>query len=89
MLNGDNGNVGSDACCGYRMGSAPGKEEAVSDLVVREALGPVDWEAGGRIYNWRNYVGPKVRALWDDLNPELRIAIALDAFELASREELE
>lgn len=48
---------------------------------------PMDWGAGGKVHNWRNYVGKNVRAIWGSFNAGQKIAIARDADELASRED--
>lgn len=50
---------------------------------------PQPWNDGGRVHNWRNYVGEHVRALWDQMSDQQKIAIALDADCFASREEWE
>lgn len=57
------------------------------DYLRDEALAEVDWEEGGRVHNWRNYVGYHTRALWHTLSDEQRVAIVRDADELANRED--
>jgi hypothetical protein len=48
-----------------------------------------DWSRAGRVHDWRNHVGENVKAIWGSFSPTQRIALALDADELASREEWE
>ncbi len=48
---------------------------------------PMDWTKGGRVYNWRNYVGPRLRALWGRLPDAVKVAVAEDAQEIADNEE--
>jgi hypothetical protein len=50
---------------------------------------PQDWDAGGRVHNWRNHVGENVKAIWHTFTPKQKIAIALDADEAAGAEEWE
>jgi hypothetical protein len=58
------------------------------DYIAREALDrPIDWEAGGKCHNWRNYVGYRTKALWDELPDHVKIAIAGDADDMAGRED--
>ncbi len=45
------------------------------------------WEKTTRVHDWRNHVGEHTKALWGTFTPEQRMAIALDAEELASQEE--
>lgn len=42
-----------------------------------------------RVHDWRNYVGENVRRIWPALSYDTRLAIALDAQEMADREEWE
>lgn len=46
-----------------------------------------DWKAGGRVHNWRNHVGPAMRALWPELDVFAREAMASDAQARADAEE--
>lgn len=48
-----------------------------------------DWSRAGRVHDWRNHVGERVRAIWPTLTPDQRTALALDAGERASDEEWE
>lgn len=58
------------------------------ERVAREALDPeLNWMDGGRVHNWRSYIGPRVRQLWASLNDDMKIALALDADEIAGNEE--
>ncbi len=45
------------------------------------------FEAARDVQDWRNYVGTYVRQAWKSLDNEQRAAIALDANELAIKEE--
>lgn len=55
-----------------------------------DALDPnIDWDSGGRVHNWKNHVGENVRALWNTLSDEVRLAIAHDAEVKAGNEEWE
>ena len=47
----------------------------------------VDWQAGGRVHNWRNYVPTDLRARWADLSDDTRGAIYFMADEIAGRED--
>lgn len=59
-----------------------------SHLMLQEVLNP-SWDEGGRVHNWRNHVGDRARGLWHTFTDEQKIALALDADELASHEEWE
>ncbi len=48
-----------------------------------------NWQEGGRVHNWRKYVGEKTRALWDTFTIEQKRALAEDADEFADRERWE
>lgn len=48
-----------------------------------------DFENTELIHDWRNYVGENVRSIWNELPANVRMAIALDADNLASREDWE
>jgi len=45
------------------------------------------WELGGRVHNWQNYIGDRVKALWRNLSDDIKLAIAQDAEERASNED--
>lgn len=58
--------------------------------VATEALlCPQPWDAGGRVHNWRNHVGDRVRDIWETFTAEQKLAIAADADVQASAEEWE
>ena len=62
------------------------KEEVMS--YIEDAAREVcpDWNEGGRVHNWRNYVGHRTRELWPSLSWKVRVAIALDADDRAGNE---
>lgn len=45
-----------------------------------------DWNAGGRVHNWRNYVSDRVRKLWPTFTPEQRQALYEQADDQAGNE---
>ena len=51
-----------------------------------EYLDP-DWTAGGRVHNWRNYIGTDLRAAWPQLSDDLKRVVAENAQTLADAEE--
>lgn len=55
----------------------------------QKALRSVDFTSTTRIHDWRNYVGDNTRRLWSTFTDEQRLAIALDADEMAGGEEWE
>jgi len=63
----------------------------LSDYVAEQALedDPSFDDARGGVHDWRRCVGEHVQALWPTLPKNLRLAIAADAHEMASREEWE
>jgi hypothetical protein len=46
-----------------------------------------DWNAGGKVHNWRNYVSEEVRAMWDTFNDDQKKALYRQANDSAEREE--
>lgn len=46
-----------------------------------------DWDAGGKVHNWRNHVGDRVREMWDTFTEAQKRAIAADADAKAGEEE--
>jgi hypothetical protein len=46
-----------------------------------------DWNAGGKVHNWRNYVSEEVRAMWDTFNDDQKKALYRQANDNAEREE--
>ena len=75
---------------GYTSRGSPPQEEDVrmsEEEALRLASGPIDWDDGSRVHNWRNYVGNNVRRLWDTFTLEQKAAIIIDAdFEAASED---
>lgn len=53
-----------------------------------ECLDP-DWDGAGKVHDWRNHVGDKVRAIWHTFTDEQKLILAQDADERASNEEWE
>lgn len=53
-----------------------------------ESLNP-DWNAGGRVHNWRKYVSEEVQRLWNSFSHEQKSALYRQADEIASSEEWE
>lgn len=45
------------------------------------------WKEGGRVHNWQNYIGERTQVIWNSLTDEVKKALALDAHDLAMREE--
>lgn len=70
----------------YTTGYTTGMDDEDRDYLAEEALAPVNWDEGGKVHNWRNYVGEHVRALWATLSDTQKVAIVRDADELASGE---
>ena len=48
-----------------------------------------DWNAGGRVHNWRSHVPDEIQDVWDELSDEARGIVLIMAEELASAEEWE
>ena len=53
---------------------------------------PSDWESPdfknhGRVHEWKNYIGPELRIVWDSLSPETRKVAAYLAEGRAGAEE--
>jgi hypothetical protein len=46
-----------------------------------------DWNSGGRVHNWKNYVGEATMAIWPTLTHEQRYAIYADYDRMASCED--
>lgn len=55
--------------------------------VVAAIAKSVDWEAGGRIHNWRNHVDPCVREIWHTFTDAQIEALKQQAEAHAGREE--
>lgn len=47
----------------------------------------MDWESGGRVHNWKNYVNDRLQKMWEGLTPEVQDAIRENAQEIADRED--
>jgi hypothetical protein len=50
---------------------------------------PLDaaWEAGGRVHNWQNHIGPRLRQVWSTLNDTMKTMLAYDAQDRADNED--
>lgn len=48
-----------------------------------------DFDKAGKVHDWRNYVGLRVRELWGTLTPAQQMAIAIDADDRAREEDWE
>jgi hypothetical protein len=46
-----------------------------------------DWSNKTKVHDWRNYVGERTQSLWESLPDNVKLAIALDAQELADWED--
>lgn len=46
-----------------------------------------NWEIGGRVHNWRNYINDDLREMWHTFTIEQKRAISKNADEQASDEE--
>ncbi|MGQ3297702.1 hypothetical protein [Reyranella sp.] len=66
--------------------SQPPAADEDDDPVLISTPNTPDWEARGRVHDWRNYVGRRTRAIWDSLTPAEQVAIARDAQERADQE---
>jgi hypothetical protein len=56
------------------------------ETAYRLAGEAVDWNEGGRVHNWRNYIGENTQRLWDTFTREQKAALILDADDLAGNE---
>lgn len=56
------------------------------EYIIKQALN-VDWNEGSNIHNWRNYIGGKTKEIWNDFTDQQKVALALDADYMASKEE--
>jgi hypothetical protein len=58
--------------------------------ISEDQHGPdVDWNAGGCVHNWRNYIPECVQDMWADLPEEARVIAWAMAEDIAGREEWE
>lgn len=65
-------------------------DEFIPDYVTHEALlSPQEWQKGEHVHNWRNYIGPRIRARWESLPDDLKVALAGDADDRANLEDWE
>ncbi len=48
-----------------------------------------DWEAGGRVHNWRNHVDNAVISVWLHLPLEAKLVAYIEACKASSNEEWE
>lgn len=76
------------------MSAEPWKEfEPDRNVLALSGFDPADpspdWSLAGRVHDWRNHVGEHTKTIWRELTQRQRIALALDADELAGREEWE
>ncbi len=56
----------------------------LDDIRAQATVHRIDWNDHRRdYYNWREFVGPQVRAIWHTLTDEQKVAIASDAYEFA------
>lgn len=46
-----------------------------------------NWEIGGRVHNWRNYINEELREMWHTFTIEQKRAISKNADEQADGEE--
>ena len=46
-----------------------------------------DWENLPRVHEWRRYVGERTQAMWNEFSKEQKLAIALDAQDMADNED--
>ena len=56
---------------------------------VPDDLREPDWNAAGRIHDWRNHISDNVRAMWHTFTPVQRNALFEQASDNASNEEWE
>lgn len=45
-----------------------------------------NWEAGGRVHNWRSYISEDLKAMWHTFTIEQKRAISDNADAIAERE---
>ena len=60
----------------------------MTDYLKEQALNP-KWHESWRVHDWRNYVGGKVKEIWETFTEEQKLAIAEYADEQASNENWE
>lgn len=63
-------------------------ETAEPEQRYLDAIKP-DWESGGRVHNWKNYISEELRSIWGTFSQMQRIIIAENALALADNEDWE
>ncbi len=48
-----------------------------------------DWDKGGKVHNWKNYVSDELKALWEEFSEKQRIVLGENFDSIASDEEWE
>ena len=46
-----------------------------------------DWEAAGKVHEWKNYIGEELQAMWQTFTDDQKQALARKAESSASAEE--
>jgi hypothetical protein len=46
-----------------------------------------DWKSAGAVHDWKNYIFGELQHMWGDFTDEQKRAIAMNAQEIAEREE--
>ena len=46
----------------------------------------VDWNEGGKVHNWRNYISDGLQRIWHTFNREQKLELVRSAEENAMRE---
>ena len=62
-------------------------DDHLAAQAVEDAPDFVNTTGRRRIHDWRNYVGERITAMWGTLAPDVRLAIAMDAQEMADKED--
>lgn len=47
----------------------------------------VDWDEGGKVHNWRNYISDGLRRIWHTFNREQKLELVRSAEAQAARED--
>ena len=59
----------------------------LADEVARRGIDAPNWDAAGRVHDWRNHVPDAVRAIWSTFSQAQRVALYCWAQDLAADED--
>lgn len=62
-------------------------ELAVPNPVIPAEIMSPDWSGGGKVHNWRTYISPEVRKIWDTFTPEQKKVLHQAAEDTAGKED--